>query len=125
MNEYKFSEECRNNFGFEISTKHIPCVGCVGRFKDKSKNKHNLDGWIFNINDNLLKLGIWSKDLDFLYIDNKFDAEKYTKEEKREYYSKSLQARILSENNLDKIRKEVAKQRSPIVTKNLSGWYIR
>lgn len=112
MNEYRFREECIKNLGYFPKIKILPQIGQVSRFKDETKTASNIDGWIFNVNDNLFKIGVWSKDFDFLYIDNKFDAEKYTKEEKREYYDKSLQARILAENNLEKIRKEVANSAS-------------
>ena len=97
MNEFKFRNECFKNLGYAIDLKNIPPIGKISRFKDKTKKNHNLDGWIANINNNIYKIGSWSNNITFCYIDNNFTFEKVNPEEKKILRNKYKEATFLAE----------------------------
>lgn len=97
MNEYRFANICMNQLGFMPKIKSIPAVGRVSRFKDETKRKSNIDCWILNIDNNIFSIGSWYSNITFTYIDNKFEVEKLSKQEKEQLRIKCREARILAD----------------------------
>ncbi|MGQ4004388.1 DNA primase [Francisellaceae bacterium CB52] len=71
-----------NNFNYSIG------VGELKRFKDTSKNKHNVDLWLKNVDNNIFVFGDWKTGEKYNYIDND---NQYNSYEKKAYNSQVLQ----------------------------------
>ena len=89
MDSIRFNEFVRdkgytlpNNFNYNIG------IGELKRFKDTSKNKHNVDLWLKNIDNNIFVFGDWKTGEKYNYIDND---NQYNSYEKKAYNSQVLQ----------------------------------
>jgi phage/plasmid primase-like uncharacterized protein len=89
MDSIRFNEFVRgkgytlpNNFNYNIG------IGELKRFKDTSKNKHNVDLWLKNIDNNIFVFGDWKTAEKYTYIDND---NQYNCYDKKAYTSKVLQ----------------------------------
>ena len=71
-----------NNFNYNIG------IGELKRFKDTSKNKHNVDLWLKNVDNNIFVFGDWKTGEKYTYIDND---NQYNSYEKKAYNSQVLQ----------------------------------
>jgi phage/plasmid primase-like uncharacterized protein len=110
VNEFKFRNECLKHLGYTIDLKNIPAIGKISRFNDKNKKQHNLNGWIANIDGNIFKIGSWSTQESFCYVDNKHQVERVSPEQKKILRDKYREASFVAERERNEAYLQAAKK---------------